>query len=78
MDELQQSAIAYLQANPLIAGAVGVVLLYLLVRKTKLFLFLILLGAILGAVFYLIGDLAGKGRASKTKMIYQTETQDVK
>lgn len=78
MDELLQSAIAYLRANPPIAGAVGLGLFYLLVRKTKLLLFLIFLGAILGAVFYLIGDLAGKGRVSKTKMIYQTEAQDVK
>jgi len=78
MDELLQSALAYLQANPPVAGACALVLLYLLIRKTKVLLYLLLLAAILGAVFYLIGDLAGKGRASKTKMIDQTVGQDVK
>lgn len=78
MDELLQSGIAYLQANPLSAGVVGLALLYLLARKTKLLLFLLLLAMVLGVVFYLIGDLAGKGGVSKTKMIEQTGTQDVK
>ena len=78
MDELLQSGIAYLQANPLFAGVVGVALLYLLVRKTKLLLFLIFLAAVMWVVFYLIGDLAGKGGVSKTKMIDQTGSQDVK
>lgn len=78
MEEYLKSLLDYLQANPLVAGAVGLVLLYLLIRKTKMLLFLLVLGAIIWAVFYLIGDLAGKGGASKVKMINQTGSQDVK
>lgn len=78
MAEYLHGVIAYLQANPLIAGAIGLVLLYLLLRKTKLFLFLLLLAGVLGAVLYLIADIAGTGGAAKRKMIDQTTTQDVK
>jgi hypothetical protein len=78
MGEYVESAIAYLQANPLIAAAVGLVLLYLLVRKTKVFLFLLLLAAVLGGVLYLIADVAGTGGAAKRKLIDQTATQDAK
>lgn len=78
MNEYLDGAIAYLQANPLIAGAIGLVLLYLLLRKAKLLLFLLLLAAVLGGVLYLIADVAGLGGAAKRRMIDQTATQDVK
>ena len=78
MNEYWDSAIAYLQAEPLVTGAIGLVLLYLLVRKTKLLLFLFVLAMVLGVVFYLIADIAGTGGTVKRKMIDQTATQDLK
>ena len=78
MDAYLNGAVTYLQANPLIAGAIGLVLLFLVIRKTKTFLFLLLLAAIVGGVLYFIMDMAGKGGASKTRMIEQTGSQDVK
>lgn len=77
MEELLRTGTAFLRTNPVVAGALGLVLLYLLIRKTKLLLYLLLLAAVLGAVFSLIGDLAGKGSASKTRMINQTGTRGV-
>lgn len=78
MDGYLDAAATYLQANPLVGGAIGLVLLFLLIRKTKTFLFLLLLAAIVGGVLLLILDLAGKGGASKTRMINQTGSQDVR
>jgi hypothetical protein len=78
MDEYLNSAVVYLQTNPLVAGAIGLVLLYLLFRETKLLLYLLLLAAALGVSFFLIETLASRGGASKSRMINQTGTQDVK
>jgi ABC-type branched-subunit amino acid transport system permease subunit len=78
MDEYVDGATAYLQANPLVAGAIGLVVLYLLFRQTKLLLFLLVTAGILGVVFWLITDLAGKGGTTKSRMINQTGVQDTK
>jgi len=78
MDEYLDSAIAFVRASPLAAGAIGLVLLYLLVRKTKLLLFLLLLAAVLGGVFFVIGEMSGKGTAQKREMIHRTDLKDVK
>jgi putative effector of murein hydrolase LrgA (UPF0299 family) len=78
MDEYLQSAVAYAQANPVPAGLIGLVLLYLLLRQTKTLLYLITLAAVLGAVFYLIADLGGKGRISKSRLVDSTLKQDVR
>lgn len=78
MEEYLASAIAYLQANRPVAGALGLLLLYLLVRKTKLFIFLLLLATLCVMAFTLIFYLADKGSASKRMMIDQTGSQDIR
>ena len=78
MDEYLDSVVSNLQANPLIAGAIGLVLIFLLIRKTRLFLFLLLLAAIVGGVLFFIMDMAGKGGTAKTRLINQTGSQDVR
>lgn len=78
MDEYLQSAKAYAQAEPLIAGGVALVLLYLLLRQTKLLLFLVLLAALVGGALWFVLDLAGKGGATKSRMVNQPGVQDVK
>jgi len=77
MEEYLVSVIAYLQTNRMVAGAIGLLLLYLLVRKTKLFLFMLLLSLVCGIAFMLIFNLADKGSASKRKMINQTGRQNI-
>lgn len=78
MNDYLDGAMAYLQANPVVAGVVGLALLYLLIKKTKLLLFLLVLAMVLGVVFSVIGQLAGTGSASKKKIIDQTTTLDTK
>jgi hypothetical protein len=78
MGEYVGGAIAYLRSDPLVAVSLGLVLLYLIVRRTKAFLFLLLLAAVLGMVLYLIADIAGTGGAVKRRIIDQTAAEDVK
>lgn len=78
MGEHVGGAIAYLQADPRVAVSLGLVLLYLIVRRTKAFLFLLLLAAVLGTVLYLIADIAGTGGAVKRKIIDQTADRDLR
>ena len=59
MSAYVDGAIAYLRANPVVAGGIGVVLLYLLIRKTKLFLFLLVLALVLGTVLFMIAGITG-------------------
>ncbi len=63
------SVIGFAKDNPIIAGAVGLLLLFLLIRKSKLFLFVICLALILAAALYFITDIASVGKAEKGKMI---------
>ena len=78
MGEHVGGAIAYLQSDPLVAVSLGLVLLYLIVRRTKAFLFLLLLAAVLGMVLYLIADIADTGGAVKRKIIDQTAVRDLR
>ncbi|HEY5999814.1 MAG TPA: hypothetical protein VI078_11030 [bacterium] len=78
MEAYVNDAMTYLRANPLIAGALGLVLLYLLIRQTKMLLFLVFLAVVAGGVLMFIADIAGKGGTVKTQMINQTGSQDVK
>jgi uncharacterized membrane protein HdeD (DUF308 family) len=78
MEQYLNDLATYAQANPAIAGAVGLVLLYLLIRKTKLLLYFIVLAAVLGGVFYVIGEMSTKGGATKQKTVERIDKQDVK
>jgi len=78
MEQYVNDLAAYARANPAIAGAVGLMLLYLLVRKTMLLLFLLLLAAALGGTFFVIGEISDTGGEKKHNVIKRIERQDVK
>ena len=63
------SIISFSMDNPIIAVVVGLLLLFLLIRKTKLFLVLFCLALILAAALYLIMDVASVGKVGKEKII---------
>lgn len=63
------SIISFSMDNPIIAVAVGLFLLFLLIRKTKIFLVLFCLALLLAAALYLIMDVASVGKAGKGKII---------
>jgi len=73
-----ESIIAYFRAEPLVAAAAGLVLIFLLLRQTKTLVYLIILGVVVAGASYLILELSGMGGQSKVRMINQTGTQDVK
>ena len=69
--DISDSVISFSKDNPIIAVVAGLLLLFLLVRKTKLFLVILLLAFVLAATFYFITDVASLGKAGKGKMIQE-------
>ena len=69
--DISDSVISFSKDNPIIAVVAGLLLLFLLVRKTKLFLVILLLAFVLAATFYFITDVASVGKAGKGKMIQE-------
>jgi hypothetical protein len=67
--------IVFLQANIKITIALALVMLYLLLKKTRLFFFLLFLSLIVVSLFYLISNIASTGTSYKTKMINQSTTK---
>ena len=63
----------YFGENPYIAGALGLLFLFLLLTKPKLFFSVVILVAILAGVFYLISNLASMGASEKGKLLYKDE-----
>ena len=67
--ETANSVLSYSKDNPIIAVVVGLILLFLLFRKPKLFLGLVFLAVILTLIFYFIADVSSKGKSEKEEMI---------
>lgn len=67
--EIANSVISFSKDNPVIAVVVGLFLLFLLFRKTKLFFGLLFLALILAGALYFIIDVASVGKAEKEKII---------
>lgn len=65
--------VTYFRENPYIAGALGLLFIFLLLTKPKLFFSVVVLVGILAGVFHLISNLASTGASQKEKMIYKEE-----
>ena len=65
--------VTYFRENPYIAGALGLLFIFLLFTKPKLFFSVVILVGILAGVFYLISNLASTGASHKEKMFYKEE-----
>jgi len=65
--------VTYFRENPYIAGALGLLFIFLLFTRPKLFFSVVVLVGILAGVFYLISNLASTGASQKEKMIYREE-----
>lgn len=66
---MADSVTAFSKDNPIVAAVAGLLLLFLLIRKPKLFFVLLLLGLSLAAALYFIMDVSSIGKAQKGKMI---------
>jgi len=68
-EEIYNAMFNYFHANIYITIALAVVLLYLLFRKPKLFLSLLLIASVLTAVLYVISHISSASMESKDDMI---------
>ncbi|MCL5022026.1 MAG: hypothetical protein M1497_01420 [Nitrospirae bacterium] len=69
LSEIADSLVSLSKDNPVIAGIAGFVLIFLLIRKPKLFLGLFCLVLIVLAALYFIMDVSSIGKSGKAKMI---------
>jgi hypothetical protein len=72
-EETYHVILNFLHANPYIAIALALVLLYLLFRKPKVFLVLLLILTVLTTVFYVISQISEESVITKEEMIKERE-----
>ena len=75
LSEVMGGIVSFVQGNTIIAIVIALILLYLIFRRTKLFIGLLCLVLIVALLFYLIGNLAGSGSERKKKLIEKEPTQ---
>jgi hypothetical protein len=74
--ELIDAVTAFLHANPIAAAIIGLFLIFLMIRKTKLFFGLLLLVLLLLGVLLMIQLIGGEGSSKKSRMIKQDNLQE--
>jgi hypothetical protein len=70
---LAGSLVSFADGHPMIAIALALCFLFLMYRRPKLFLGVLLLGVFLGGVYYMITNMASSGSQHKEKLLYQEE-----
>ncbi len=73
--QFMDTILSFAQNNTIIVIVLALVLLYLLVRKPKLFLGILILGLILVGLFYMIMNIAGSGSEEKKRLFHEEEKQ---
>jgi len=63
--------LSFAQNQPVIIIILALVLLYFLYRKPKLFFGILILGALLVGIFYLISNISGPAKEQKKKLIQE-------
>lgn len=76
VQEYIDTATDFLQANPIALAAIVLFMLYLLIRKRKLFFGLVILALLLYGVFQMIKMIAGEGTTAKTRLIDQPASRE--
>jgi hypothetical protein len=69
------SMVSYAQSHPVVAIALALCFLFLTYRRPKLFLGLLLFGALLLGVYYMITNMASSGSQQKKDLLFQEEKQ---
>ena len=75
LSEVMGGIVSFVQGNTIIAIVIALILLYLIFRRTKLFIGLLCLVLIVALLFYLIGNLAGSGSERKKKLLDKEQTE---
>jgi len=73
--QFMDTILSFAQNHTIIVIVLALVLLYLLVRKPKLFLGILLLCLILVGLFYMIMNIAGSGSEEKKRLFHEEEKQ---
>ena len=68
--------LSFAQSHPVIIIVLALVLLYLIYRKPKMFFGILLLGILLGGLFYLITSISGPAKEQKKKLIHEDKQVD--
>ena len=72
---LMNSILSFAQSHPVIAIALALCSLLLMFRRPKLFLGILLLGAFLWGIYYMITNIASSGSQQKKELIFREEKQ---
>ena len=67
--------VSFAQDYTVIVIVVALGMVYFLLRKSKLFFFLLFLGLFLAGLFYMITNMAGSGSEQKRRLIHGEEKQ---
>jgi multisubunit Na+/H+ antiporter MnhC subunit len=67
--------VSFAQSHTVIVIVLALVLLYLMLRKPKLFFGILLLGLILAGLLYFIMSIAGSGSKQEKKLMHEEEKQ---
>jgi len=65
--------VSYVQSHPVLGIALALCFLFLMFRRPKLFLGVLLLAAFLVGVFYMITNMASSGSQHKRNLLFQEE-----
>jgi hypothetical protein len=69
------SIVSSAQSHPIIAIALALCFLFLMYRRPKFFLGVLVLGVILLGVYYMITSMASSGSQHKKNLLFQEEKQ---
>lgn len=72
-EEIYTAILNFFHTNPYVTIALALVLIYLLFRKPKFVLVLLLIMAVLTAVFYVITQISSESVITKKEMIKEKE-----
>lgn len=70
------SIVSFAHNHTVIVIVLVLVLLYFMYRKPKLFFGILLLGALLAGLFYLITSISGPAKEQKRKLIHEEKQSD--
>lgn len=75
-EETYNAIFGFFQANIYITIAVALILLFLLFRKPKVFLVLLLILTVVSGVFYVLSHISSEGTKTKERMIKVKELSE--
>jgi hypothetical protein len=70
--DLVDTLITFFQNNLIVSIAISLILLFLLFRRTKLFLVIVIFASLLAGTLYVISSVSSTGLSHKDKLIHKS------